>query len=160
MTQSLATTSLFNSFKVFREILQGITTFTTVFPKAKFDEDGRYFEDEPNPKARSFPGYPVIIIDTDMDDEHIAYKNLKQMNYTTRIIIQTEYSVELDTPRLNSYMNAIADYLNTNQGSLLNSYGIDGIRVTKSRDRDEIAEIQLVVGIITIDYNTKLDVEQ
>lgn len=159
VTQSLARTTLFNSFAVFREILQGITAFTTIFPNADFQKDARYFEDEPNTKSKNFIGYPIITIDTDSDDEHISYTGLKQMNFTTRVTIMTDYDVERTTPRLNRYMNAVANHFNLNQTTLLRDYNLDGIRITKARDRDEINEKQLILGILTFDYVVKLDME-
>ena len=159
MATTLSASNLYNSFNVFREILQGITAFTTIFPGAHFEDNDRYFEEEPNTKSRNFIGFPWVVIETTMDDEHISYTNLKQMNCSTNVVIYTEYSVERDTPRLNSYLNAITNYVNTNQTTLLNTYGIVGIRIGKTRERDEIAERQLVVGTLTFDYNLKLDVE-
>lgn len=159
MTQTLSSNTIFNSFAVFREILQGISGFTSIFPKAEFTTNTRYFQDEPRPKSRSFPGYPLIMIDTDMDDERLSYLRAKQMNYTTVISIYTDYDIEHDTPRLNSYINAIVDYMNENQTTLLRTYGIDGIKVRIARDRDEIAEKQLIVGMITVDYVVRMDVE-
>ena len=159
MTATILTSSQTNSFAVFREILQGISAFTSVFAKAKFTENTRYFEDEPNPKSRSFPGYPVVVIDTDSDDERLAYKNAKQTNFVTRIMIYSDYFAEQNNGFLKSYMDAIIDYFNTNQGSLLRTYGIDEITISKSRDRDEIAEAQLVVGTLTFNYVKRFDVE-
>jgi len=161
--QQLAVSSLYNTFAVWREILQGITAFTSLLerPTGKFPfrSNDVYFEDEPNNKAYKTISYPHILIDSDMNDSHITFTGLKEMDYTTRLIIRTEYFAERDSARLMSYMNAIVTYLNANQTTLLNSYGIDGLRITLSRDRDVIAEKELVVGIITLDYKLKLDVE-
>ena len=159
MAQTITRSTLNNSFAVFREILTGISAFTTIFPGARFGDNDRYFEDEPNVKSRSFIGYPVVIIDTNLNDSIITYKGLKQMNYTTMVTIRTEYDVETTTPRLNSYLNAITNYFNLNQTTLHNTYGIHGLTITKIRDRDEIAERQLVVGVLTFDYNILMDVE-
>ncbi len=161
-TETLTTSNLYNNFAVFREILKSISAFTAL--NSKFTKDERYFEDEPNTKGRNWVGYPFIVISTEVDDEHITYKGLKQINYSTTVTIYVEYAVETNTGGvnanlLNSYMNAIVDYLNTNQTSLLRDYGIDGLRISRSRDRDELNEQQLVLGILTCEYNVKLDVE-
>lgn len=157
MVETLTKSNLFNGFAVFREILQGISALTSL--NSKWSNNNRYFEDEPNPKAHNFVGYPYMLIETSMDDDFVSYKGLKQMNFSTVVTIRTEYFAERDTARLTSYLNAIADYFNTNQGTLLDRYGLDGIKVSKDRDRDEISEAQLVVGILKFDYNVKLDVE-
>ena len=159
MTESLNKSNISNSFLVWREILKSITAFTTVFPKADFDKNLKYFEDEPNPKSREFPGYPVIFIDTNIDDDKIAIKNLKKINYDTRISIMTDYFAETSTPRINSYLSALINYLNANQSTLLTSYGIVIDNMSKFRDRDEIAEKQLVIAGLTVSYHTSFDVE-
>ena len=157
MVESITKSNLYNSFAVFREVLKSISALTAL--SSKWSSNDRYFEDEPNPKNRNFIGYPYMLIETNLDDEHLTFTGLKQMNFTTNVTIRTEYFAERETARLNSYMNAITNHFNTNQTSLLNTYGLDGIRVSQDRDRDEIAENQLVVGILTFDYNVKLDVE-
>ena len=157
MAQTLTANSSFNHFAVFREIMQGITALTAL--DSKWSSNSRYYEDEPNIKSSSDIGYPYMIIETDTDDEHISYKGLKQMNCTTNVTIRTDYTVERPTPHLNAWMNAINDYFNENQGTLLDTYGIDGIRISKARDKDVIAERQIIVGLLTFDYNVKLDVE-
>lgn len=159
MTETLTTSNLFNSFAVWREILQGITQFTSLETKNRFVQDERYVQDEPNPKARENIDYPYILVRTDYDDNHITFRGLKQMRYTTTVEIRMDYFAEKSANLLDSYMNAIVWYVNLNQDTLSQDYGFDGIQIKKSRDRDEIQERQIVVGTLTFDYVVKLDVE-
>ncbi len=161
MTESITNSSLFNNFAVFREILQSITAFTSLYTKSgrtPFTTNARYFEDMPNPKGSSFVGYPIVVIETEASQESLTIKNKKQMMYTTTVSITSDYFVETDSALLNSYLNAIVYWFNNNKNTLRYTYGLWGLSdIDKDRDRDEIAEKQVVVGMLTFNYHVTLD---
>jgi len=162
MTETLTSSNLYNSFAVFREILQSISAFTVLYKKAgvyPFTTDERYVEDEPNQKSITFTSTPFIWIDTDVDDEAVCMKNLKRFPMSTIVTIYSDYFIEKDSNLINSYLNAIVDYFNSNQDTLLSTYGINAIHISKSRDRDVISEKQFILGMLTFDYEVLLDVE-
>lgn len=157
-TETITASTLFNSFAVFREILQGISAFTSIFPKAEFDENTRYYEDDPHPKGRNFSGYPLIVIKSEMEDKILTLKDKKQMMYTTEVMIYSDSDVEGTTPRINSYMNAIVNYFNSNRDTLRNDYGLFKFKISKERDQEIIADKEFVVGKLTFEYHATLNV--
>ena len=163
MSESITKSSLFNSFKVFREILQGISAFTSLYEKNgtyPFTTNARYFEDEPNVKSSSFPGYPIVVIQTTANQESLTLERKKQMVYTTTLTIQSDYFVEKDNDNLNSYLNAIVHWFNNNKDTLRWTYGLFGLSdIEKDRERDEIGEKQLVNGILVFNYHVTLDMK-
>lgn len=161
MTQEITKSTLFNNFAVFREILQSITAFTSLYNRrgtTPFTTGDRYFEDEPNPKSTTFVGYPLIIIKTESNQESLTIKNKKQMFYTTTVMIQSDYFVEKDSNIMNSYLNAIVHWFNNNKDTVRWTYKLFGMsKIDKDREMDVVAEKQLVVGTLTFNYHVTLD---
>ena len=156
MTEEITSSKLFNSFAVFRELLTGISALSTLNPR--WAEDKHYYEDLPNTKAINFKGFPFINIDTEMNDEIKSLDGMKQMFYSTTINIYTDYFVEKEIVKLNSYLQAVAYYLNANRETLRNTYDIFNLQITKSRERDSIDQKELVVGSLTLTYTVMLNV--
>jgi len=161
MTEAIENDSLFNNFAVFREILQSISAFTVLYIKSgvyPFTTNARYFEDGPNVKSNSFPGYPIVVIETDANQESLTIKNKKQMMYTTTVSIFSDYFVEKDSNLINSYLNAIVYWFNNNKNTLRWTYGLWGLSdIEMERNREEIDEKQIVVGMLTFNYHVTLD---
>jgi len=161
MTTTITNATLFNSFPVFREILKSITAFTVLYNRrgsTPFTSNDRYFEDEPNVKSSSFPGYPFVLIQTESNQESLTIKNKKQMMYTTTVSIVTDYFIEKDGGTLNSYLNAIVYWFNNNKSTLRWTYGLFGLSdIEMDRERDEVAEKQLVIGTLTFNYHVTMN---
>lgn len=156
MTESITQSTLFNSFAVFREILQGISALTTL--NSKWSEDGRYYEDAPLPKSRNFSGYPLMMIETESEQESLTIKNKKQMMYTTTVSIYTDYYVEKEGGLLNSYMGVIVDWFNKNKNTLRWTYGLFGLSdIETDRETEEIAEKLMVKGTLVFNYHVTMD---
>lgn len=156
MTESLTTSTLFNSFKVFREILMSISALSTL--NDKWGKSAYYFEDFPSLKASNFVGFPLITIETEMDQESLTIKEKKQMKYTTTVTIYIDYFVEKDKILLNSYMNTIPHWFNTNKNTLRWTYGLWGTsEISKDRELDVIGQKRIVKGILTFNYHITLD---
>lgn len=161
MTEAISNDALFNNFAVFREILQSISAFTVLYNRRgtyPFTSNARYFEDEPNVKSNSFVGYPIILIQTEADQESLTLKNKKQMMYTTTVSIVSDYFVEKDSNLMNSYLAAIVYWFNNNKSTLRWTYGLWGLSdIQKDRERDEVAEGQVVIGTLTFNYHVTLN---
>lgn len=162
MTESITSSTLFNNFAVFREILQSISAFTSLYqPRSgvyPFTTNALYFEDAPNAKSTSFIGYPVVVIETDASQESLTIKNKKQMMYTTTVTILLDYSAEKDGDFLNDYLNAIVHWFNNNKNTLRYTYGLWGLSdIEMERNREGIDEKQIVMGMLTFSYHVTLD---
>jgi len=160
MTETLTSSNLYNSFAVFREILQGITALTDL--NSNFSSDDFYHEDEPNPKTRNFRGYPLMVIDTDVNDEPLTLGGAKKkFPMTTEIEIRTESSAKTDSDgndRSNGYANAIVDYFNTNQPTLYSTYGITQVMIDKERSKEVLHDNKIVIITLTFKYRRILAV--
>lgn len=156
MTESITTSTLFNSFNVFREIFKSISTLTAL--NSKFGLNSNYYEDFPLVKGVNSPTYPFILIETDMDQDRLTIKGKKQMMYTTTVTIYTDYQIEQEKNLLNSYLNAIVFWFNANKATTRWTYGLWGTGdIQKAREVDVISQKKLVVGILTFNYHATLN---
>jgi len=157
MTESITSSTLFNSFAVFREIMKGITALSTLH--SNFSKENFYFEDFPNLKATGtfFSGIPFVLVETEMDTNSLTIKDKKQMMYTTVVSIYVDHFVEQDKVKLNSYLNAIANYINANKQTLRWTYGLFNVSISKEREIEVISQKKFVIGKLTFDYNVTLN---
>lgn len=154
MVETLTESNLYNSFAVFKEILQWITALTTL--KSAFSSDEHYFEDEPNIKSREFSGYPLMLIETEVNDEPLTLGGVKKkFPMTTEIEIRCEYHARSN---LTAYANAITDYFNTNHVALYVTYGITKVTIDKERYTDIIDDKKLAIIKLTCKYMRILSV--
>ena len=154
MTESITKSTLYNSFAVFQELLTGITALSTL--NSKWGEDRSYFEDMPLFKATNFIGLPIMHIETEVETDSLTMVDKKMFPMTTTVSIYTDYHIENTSPKLNSYMNAITNYINTNKSTLRWTYGLYNVTVSKERERDVIHQKDVVVGILTFEYHVTL----
>jgi len=155
MTETITSSTLFNSFSVWREILTGITALSTL--NSRWSKNTYYFEDFPPTKASNFVGFPIIHIETDMDTKSLSIKDKKQMLYVTTLTLYTDEHIEKIKNLLNSYLNEIVYYINVNKQTLRWTYGLFNVNVSKSRVPTVIDQKEMITGVLEISYNVTLN---
>ena len=156
MTESITSSTLFNSFAVFREIFKSITALSTL--NSHWGVSTYYFEDLPNVKAANFVGFPIVIIETSANQESLTIKDKKQMMYITTVTFYTDASIEKEADNLNGYLNAVVYWFNNNKNTLRYTYGLWGLSdIEKIRGIEIIAQKELIAGTLIFNYHVTLN---
>jgi len=156
MTENITKSELYNSFKLFREVFTGITALSALHPN--FGLSKFYYEDFPNLKgANNKVSFPLVVLPTEVDTLSLTMQDKKMYPMTTTVSIYVDHFVEESNPKLNDYMNAVANWFLSNKHTMRYTYKLKSIKISKDRDTEVIKQKKFTVGELTFNYHVTLD---
>jgi len=165
MAAAVSRSNLLGVFSIVKAIIQasGVATLNSKF--ASSSSSNHFYEYDPVVTSLKSVGYPYIVIETDLHDESVTFKEIRRYEFGVRISIRVQYeargssSEPYSQDTINSYAHEIIEYINSNRYSIYQDYNlhVDTIDSIYS-DIFMIHNEKISERVITFNCSTEMDV--